>query len=108
LSSAARAHTRITNAHGRFALQVTLPWLPRELEAHIWRFVWRERDAAVRIQAAVRGAIVRDWDLPVLMSSHVSNVVASEMVQDMHHTLARYYVWHYALNYSESVLEEVD
>ena len=62
-----RTHAHHDRAHGRFALQVTLPRLPRELEARIWRRVWRERDAAVRIQAAVRGAIADGWGLPRLI-----------------------------------------
>ena len=62
-----RTHAHHDRAHGRFALQVTLPRLPRELEARIWRRVWCERDAAVRIQAAVRGAIADGWGLPRLI-----------------------------------------
>ena len=71
-----------------------LPTLPRELEARIWRHVWRERDAAVSIQAAVRRAIAREWGLPGLVNwlVHVSppEHVMGHVVQD---------AWHYMLRY---------
>jgi hypothetical protein len=75
------------------------PTLPRELEARIWRHVWRERDAAVSIQAAVRRAIAREWGLPGLVPEHV-------MVRDARHYMLRWV--HHAHHVSPEVMVEVD
>ena len=54
-----------------------LPDLPYDVLARIWRIVWRQRDAAVCIQRAVRGVMARamvrhgvpglPWDMPGLV-----------------------------------------
>lgn len=77
------------HSHDDVVVAPPFPYLPQELRARIFRPVWRARDAAVRIQAHVRGAIVREWGLPALLPE-------AEIHHDWRHYWAIYVArWEY-------------